>query len=526
MHITLNKANQDNLDLFARIAPIVGDALLKKHITIVGDSLTTQLLEYLVSCGITNFDYFPTSQDSAFRQTIVELSSRLKLEIQFQINTKNVGANLCVFPSSSLIVGGGGYKEYEIINKLVKQSGKLGLFYSLLANDMGLIIFLFPDKTVEIPKNLFSLSPQNSFFSQLHLINVVANYVKGLLLKGSIYERLDIENLINSTQLLLVGHPSWPWVIKPLQLKELTNLIKLSTSLKITNSHPELLGKTCLIVGLGSLGSVVAETFAKLGANLVLVDGEKVDFANPIRQIYRVDQVGKLKTDACIEQINNKSKEFSKQKFFSYNLAISSENLFELEELLSKHKIDVAIIATGTGTDRIISQVLREQKIPQVIVSCYARARFFEAIVIDSEKSPCFGCVRGHLYLGSAPSLTPEQKMHYVSTEHDLTAEPATRIETGRAANLAAHIAYSLLNLETSKWLARALKEEQTFFLGGNTAEEQSKDDWVYGIELPGEVKLFGLQDITGRGNYIECWDCGRKLPVKVFMETKLLFNE
>jgi hypothetical protein len=99
-------------------------------------------------------------------------------------------------------------------------------------------------------------------------------------------------------------------------------------------------------------------------------------------------------------------------------------------------------------------------------------------------------------------------------------AEPATRVETGRAADLAAHIAYGLLNLDTNPWLARALAEEQTFFLGGNATELQPNGNWAYTIKIPGEVKLFGLQDITGRGDYIECWDCGRKLPISIHYQT------
>ncbi|MBK7994945.1 MAG: hypothetical protein IPK14_16635 [Blastocatellia bacterium] len=113
------------------------------------------------------------------------------------------------------------------------------------------------------------------------------------------------------------------------------------------------------------------------------------------------------------------------------------------------------------------------------------------------------------------PSFTPEQCARYVSSEHDLMAEPATRVETSRASDLATHLAWGLLNLAETSWLERALATDMTFFLGGNTSEKQ-KEQWVYDIKIPGEVKIFGLTDITGRGNYIECWDCGRKLDVVV----------
>ncbi|KAF0214584.1 MAG: hypothetical protein FD167_5253, partial [bacterium] len=430
------------------------------------------------------------------------ISERLQVETQAQvlINQQNI-----INEYLGLIIGTGGYQAYQLTKELVKGSGRPGLFYCLMTNGSGLIAFLLPNRLIELPRWLFATLPNNNLFNELHLINTVANYAKGLLLKGTKYARLDIESVVNANQLLIAGHPSWPWVVKPIQLEELIALANtFSSSSEVNQNRPTLAGKTCLVIGLGSLGSVVAETLANLGASLILIDGEKVDVANPIRQIYQVDQVGQAKASACAELVAKKSnsKETS-QRFFAYQFAISPEekSLLQLENVLIEHKIDVAVVATGTGNDRIISQALVVKNIPHVVVSCYERARFFEAIIVDGKGGPCFGCVRGHLYLGVAPSLTPEQRARYVSSEHDLMAEPATRVETGRAADLAAHIAYSLLNLGTTPWLSRALAEEQTFFLGGNATELQPNGKWVYTIELPGEVKIFGLDNIIGRGD-------------------------
>ncbi len=524
MLTTLNKPSRNDSELFARIKPIVGDGLLEKHVVVVGE-YQALLLEYLVSCGLTHFDHYCVDGEdsSSFIKTLATISERLQVEIQAQVlpnKSEKIKEN------TGLIIGGGSYQAYQLTKELVKESGKPGLFYCIMANGSGLIAFLLPDRLIKLPRWLFATLPNtnNNLFSELHLINTVANYAKGLLLKGTKYARLDIESVVKANQLLIVGHPSWPWVVKPIQLEELIALANtFSGSSQINQNSLTLAGKTCLVIGLGSLGSVVAETLTSLGASLVLIDGEKVDVANPIRQIYQVDQVGQAKASACAELVAKKSnsKETS-QRFFAYQFAISpeEESLLQLENILIEHKIDVAVVATGTGNDRIISQALVSKNIPHVVVSCYERARFFEAIIVDGKGGPCFGCVRGHLYLGVAPSLTPEQRARYVSSEHDLMAEPATRVETGRAADLAAHIAYGLLNLDTTPWLSRALAEEQTFFLGGNATELQPNGKWAYTIELPGEVKLFGLQDITGRGDYIECWDCGRKLLVSVHYQT------
>ncbi|MBI4850984.1 MAG: ThiF family adenylyltransferase [Acidobacteria bacterium] len=518
MLATLNKPK--NLELFSRIMPIVGDGLINKQVAIVGDwqdSLSI-LLEYLVCSAITQFSYFPLSQNSQplFLESIGIISKRLGLEKQTQAITSQENIK-----NLDLIIGTGSYQAYELTKKLVKESGKEGIFYFLMTNGSGLIAFLSKGSIIDLPKGLFSLE-NSKVFNELHLVNVVANYAKGLLLKGTSHARLDIEKVVEANELLIVGHRSWPWLVKPMKLEELlgfTSSFSTTQEAKKTIT-PTLEGKTCLIVGLGSLGSVIAKTLAQLGANLVLIDGEGIDLANPIRQIYSVDQIGQTKASACatcVKESFRKEKNIS-QEIFSYQLAISleDESVLELESLLTEHKVDIAIVATGTGNDRVISQALVGKEVPHIVVSCYARARFFEAIVVDSRGGPCFGCVRGHLYLGEMPSLTPEQKARYISSEHDLKAEPATRIETGRAADLASHLAYGLLNLDENLWLKRALSDEQTFFLGGNASEMQFNGNWAYTIEFPGEVKLFGLQDIVGRGDYVECWDCGRKLPISI----------
>lgn len=515
----INKAEINITELFARIIPIVGDRLMQKRVAIVGafQNATEILLEYLVSCGLTKFSYIPSfssfssenNNKLSFYNALALISKRLGIKVEGQIVEDKYKLS-----DLDLIISSGGHKDFELTKKLVKDSGKEGIFYFLMANGSGLVVFLSPNELINLPESVFLTSMESNLFNQLHLINIVANYAKGLLLTGTEYAHLDIESVVNSNKLLIVGHTSWPWVVKPIGVNALLAFVKDAVFDLKEKSTLSMEGKNCLVVGLGSLGSVVAKTLSQLGANLILVDGENVDLTNPIRQVYSIEQIGESKAEACANELKKNAKDQS-QQFFAYNFSIDTDkSILELENLLIAHNIDVAVVATGTGNDRIISQTLVSKKVPHVVVSCYARARFFEAIVVRSG-APCFGCVRGHLYLGKTPSLTPEQKARYVSSEHDLAAEPATRIETGRAADLASHIAYSLLNLEKVEWLARALRNEQIFFLGGNISEKQ-EDKWVYTIEIPGEVKLFGLEDIVGRGDYIECWDCSRKIPVAI----------
>jgi hypothetical protein len=541
----MNNYKEERLkEKFARIEPIVGDSLFARHVAIIGRRGTARLVEYLASCGVLSFDLIETTYDERIEErssdedcafTILE-QFRARLELDIEVATHTIESSHQFFSNSktSLFIGTGGRDEFDLICGAVEHSGKRGIFYRTLDSSIGFMIFLLPGEPKRAPEWIFKDSSSkksvtDNLFTEMHLANTVANYARGLLLEGTRNARSDIEVVLASgNRIWMVGHPSWPWAIEPISpdTEEPTWLSKIPKSLLAG-----IEGRACMIIGLGSLGSVIADTLFRLGANLVLIDGKEVAKANPIRQIYGLDQVGEAKAQACVERLSylqggirtgdakNGCWTWSggKRWLAGSRAEITELNgLDQLSGLIDRYRPEVAVVATGTEHDRAISSLLRESGIPHVVVSCYARARFFEAIVVDGKSSPCFGCVRGHLYLGAQPRLTPEQRARYISSDHDLAAEPATRIETGRAADLAAHIAFGLLQSKSAPWLERAFSEEQTFFLGGNSVERAESGKPAYGIEIPGEVRLFGLQDIAGRGRYLECWDCGRHLSVNI----------
>lgn len=519
-------------DRFARIEPIVGDALKQRRVTIVGRRATARLVEYLACTGVARFDLIATENIAGREDCAIKMlertCARLGLDIESNIYQEVSSYHSSADKQTNLFIGTGGRAEYEFTKAAVIEHNVPALFYRVMPNGSGLMLYLPPGSKTWTPDWLYFGHGYRDPFAELHLTNVVANFARGLLLKGSAYARTDIEEVLgNEAQLFMVGHPSWPWSIKKVNLWG-SHYDFLNEN---SNEPLDLQGRNCLIIGLGSLGSVVAETMADLGANLILVDGEEVASVNPIRQIYGLDQVGKAKARAAADTLSQRRCGSWHQPRSNHWIWRSREQFLVsckaeirpdrgtvalLAQLIAEYQPEVAVVATGTAHDRAISQLLRNSGVAHVVVSCYARARFFEAIAVDAQGGPCFGCVRGHLHLGTQPSLTPEQRAHYVSNDQELTAEPATRIETGRAADLGAQIACALLLPEQMPWLARARAEESNFFLGGNCVDRQDDGALAYGIEWPGEVRLYGLQDIAGRGSYLECWDCGRQLPVAI----------
>ena len=64
------------------------------------------------------------------------------------------------------------------------------------------------------------------------------------------------------------------------------------------------LNATVAICGLGGLGSNIAIALARAGVGkLILIDFDKVDITNLNRQQYKMSQLGKYKTESCLENI-------------------------------------------------------------------------------------------------------------------------------------------------------------------------------------------------------------------------------
>lgn len=79
-------------------------------------------------------------------------------------------------------------------------------------------------------------------------------------------------------------------------------------SRNIENSYEKLKNSRVCILGLGGLGSNIANSLARSGiGNLKIVDFDKVEVSNLNRQLYRLIHIGMKKTEALksiIEEIN------------------------------------------------------------------------------------------------------------------------------------------------------------------------------------------------------------------------------
>jgi hypothetical protein len=276
---------------------------------------------------------------------------------------------------------------------------------------------------------------------------------------------------------------------------------------RMPRSAPALKERTTLIIGCGSLGSYLAAELAPVVGKLVLVDADHVSAYNPIRQLYTAAQIGQAKALALAANLAERWGEQA-ATLLPVRQQISEE--VQIEALLAAHQPDLVLLATGTNADFALARALYRARVAHLVMRCYSRARFWEAIVVPDQHAPCLGCLRGHLYVGPQPPPTPEEAAAYVAPG-ELVGEPATLVESGWAAHCMAELAVQCLAPPglREQWFSTALADGATCFIGGAYAF-MVNDTWAYGIERPGQVRAYGVSEIAGSATERICGDCGR----------------
>jgi hypothetical protein len=276
-----------------------------------------------------------------------------------------------------------------------------------------------------------------------------------------------------------------------------------------------------LVVGCGSVGSELVRLLAGPGVRWTLVDGGDVSVFNPQRQWFGTAEIGAAKVEALARRL-------APSPVRAVGRALGAANSDELAALLDEDRPDLALLTTGTHDHAALAQLLWRRGVPCLSACAYPQARFFEInIALPGEGTPCLCCFRGRLYRG--PESTPpisdelarflyreispaERERAYV----DLVAEPATRIETSRVADVLAQCALEALTAAPRRaaWFRRLLDEGTTCLLGSNTLEQHADGTSAYGMNYAGQVVRLGLEDVAGVEEEQRCGVCGRRLQV------------
>ena len=278
---------------------------------------------------------------------------------------------------------------------------------------------------------------------------------------------------------------------------------------------PALRERTALVVGLGSLGSLIALELGRVVRKLVVVDGATVTDANPARQLYRAAMVGQPKAVALADELRAR---LGTAAPTVVGLTTNLRDEQQVAALVAAEGGDLAVLTTGTVADFALARGLRAAGVPHLAARCYPRARYWETLLVPDGAVPCLGCLRGHLYAGPTPPPTPEEAARYAAPG-DLMGEPATLVESGWAAACVSLLALQLLAPPGLRegWMLDLLASGRTCLIGGAYTLDEGHGA-AYGLTRPGQVRAFGVESIAGSAAERVCADCGRTWPVGVLI--------
>jgi molybdopterin/thiamine biosynthesis adenylyltransferase len=246
-----------------------------------------------------------------------------------------------------------------------------------------------------------------------------------------------------------------------------------------------------LIAGLGSLGSVAAVQLAPWVSRLVLVDPDRVELANLVRQTYTQRQVDEYKAAALALALSAAHPGLECEAVIT---SLTQEE--QVVDLIRMHDVTAALVTTGGHADFAIARALRSQAIPHVIGRCYSRGRFWEGVVVDGAAGPSYEQVRREAAAGPVAAPTPEEIASYGAVG-ELAGEPATAMETGWAALWLARLTMQMMAPANRRegWLLARLAAGATCFIGGVDVEHGDEGP-AYGIRVPGQVHAWSIGEI------------------------------
>ena len=147
------------------------------------------------------------------------------------------------------------------------------------------------------------------------------------------------------------------------------------------------LNATVAICGLGGLGSNIATALTRAGVGkLILIDFDKVDITNLNRQQYKMSQLGKYKTESCLENIREIS---PYTEAIIHTVKLTEENI---PEMLGEADIICEAFDKADQKAMLVNTVL-ETFPDKYMLSGTGMAGFGSANTIQSRK------VFGKLYL-------------------------------------------------------------------------------------------------------------------------------
>jgi molybdopterin/thiamine biosynthesis adenylyltransferase len=472
--------------LFARVRPVVGEALSSCRVAVVGLPAAGVLVEYLAACGV--WHWLVMAGNGWMGAQAAKLRERYGKDFNIHVvavdSTGELGA-----ADLAIVVD-----DAAVACRLPVMLPRLAIFTPNASYPCRAFLAL-AGEAFDLPCDLWKLpstSPRMGW-DWLTAAPLMALWARALLLRGSAYAMATWEDAwTRGVRAYTVGAPDDPTCAA-------WQASRHEAGVQPVYRTPRQRRGTLLVVGLGSLGSVAAQQLAPWVERMVLVDPDRVEVVNLMRQGYGYYQLGKAKAVALAEALG-----MIQDELVCAPVVACLRDEREVAMLIHDYGVTAALVTTGSQADFAITRALRAAAIPHVVGRCYARARYWEGIVVDGAHGSCYEQVRREVAAGPTPAPTVEEVAAYGAVG-ELVAEPATAMECGWAAMWLARLVTQMMTPPTLRegWLWARLAAGATCLIGGLVVEQGVDRDVdraaggaAYGIAVPGEVRAWSLEEI------------------------------
>ncbi|MFC1622374.1 ThiF family adenylyltransferase [Patescibacteria group bacterium] len=556
-----------NLDkYFNRVLPVIGRELQNKIIVFFNLDQTHLIVDAFARCGVKKMIFIDSrivKAESAFvlsygvkyvgqnigkaMSDVICNHNKLIKDWQHILIEKSNIEEAISNNDINLLVGAGDVKEG--ISILIKSHSNQipAIFFVVLEGlPISSVVFIKHPELPDVSNTILKINKYNVLSSidlkhritWLEASDLVMNFAKGLLLRGSKYQRNDLEKIFfkQKKNVVLRGQTEWPWWIHYINPEEKLNYLEqiFKTKFFIPQLPINILKDSkVMLIGCGT-GSLVASELVNYFKQILFVDYKSFSIYNPVRQLLGTDYIGQPKPLALINYLQSKLGFDPVDHVKHSNTTNDEHNLDELllkitegdeksvqtfESLLTSFNPDLVIVATGRTYDDnyTICEILRKRGIKHIIPSAFPCATHYKTIVVDGHNGPCYECIRGNTNVdySDAVQLNSESREMFYSDSDDPT-QPATIFETWPSSHNFLRLCLEILVIPElrSSWFEQCITHDQACFVGGNIADKID-DGYAYGVAFPGQVVVYGMQDLirVDENEYI-CPTCKKSYQV------------
>ena len=318
-------------------------------------------------------------------------------------------------------------------------------------------IYVLDSEKYQNDKHLIGYIDNGSFVSRKNF----GAYYHGFLENNTIFGYYEEDSLVLklNTKTLpptfsdngIYPLPTTGYPVRIKQYDTVTNLFSRNTGLLESS---EMLNKTAVLVGCGSVGSFVAMELARSGVGkFVLCDTDTLEIHNICRHQCGFDDLGRYKTDAVKDKILNINPNAEVVTFRSIIQEISEKNLLPY---LGRNTV---IIGGGDnrGSADYACKLAIKTDSTFVATCCWTRAFAGEIFYWMSGKNlSCYTCAFKDLI----DSDRPESHNTYFGSDEEkssLSFEPGIAVDIDFVTIIAVKLALDLLNRDNANYTPRVI---------------------------------------------------------------------